>query len=256
MNYSLHSHTPFCHHAQGTPEEYVQQAIKIGLSTFGFSDHAPFKVEGHEESGFRICTDDFPKYIDTILTLKEKYKDYIDVRLGLECEYFPDYFESQLEYYKKMGIEYLICGQHFTDCEYFECAACGFATEDINILKKYTDRVISAIKSGKFTYICHPDLINYTGDDEYYDGFVRDICLASVEYDTPLELNGLGIREGRHYPTDKFWSRVSQYNPDVAFGLDAHTTAHAGDLNSYYDAVLWAKKYNLNLKNTINIKNI
>ena len=36
-----HMHTPLCGHAIGSPEEYVVQAIKVGLKEIGFSDHAP-----------------------------------------------------------------------------------------------------------------------------------------------------------------------------------------------------------------------
>ncbi|MBI3316105.1 MAG: PHP domain-containing protein, partial [Candidatus Omnitrophica bacterium] len=36
-----HMHTPLCGHAVGEPGEYVEQAIKVGLSEIGFSDHAP-----------------------------------------------------------------------------------------------------------------------------------------------------------------------------------------------------------------------
>ena len=38
-----HTHTTRCGHAVGTDEEYVKAAIKAGLHTLGFSDHAPYR---------------------------------------------------------------------------------------------------------------------------------------------------------------------------------------------------------------------
>ena len=37
-----HMHTPLCGHALGEPFEYADQALKLGLTEIGFSDHAPF----------------------------------------------------------------------------------------------------------------------------------------------------------------------------------------------------------------------
>ena len=43
MNYNFHTHTFRCHHASGTPEEYVLRAIDVGIEYMGFSDHFPYR---------------------------------------------------------------------------------------------------------------------------------------------------------------------------------------------------------------------
>ena len=45
MKYNFHTHTYHCHHASGTPEEYVLRAIEGGVTEMGFSDHFPFDFE-------------------------------------------------------------------------------------------------------------------------------------------------------------------------------------------------------------------
>ena len=100
--------------------------------------------------------------------------------------------------------------------------------------------------SGAFTYIAHPDLINFTGDDAVYVSEIRRICRASKEYDVPLEINFLGIREGRLYPRDLFWKTVGEEKAPVTFGFDAHSVRAAFDGASLVKAKEMVKKYELN----------
>ncbi|MDE6959160.1 MAG: PHP domain-containing protein, partial [Helicobacter apodemus] len=41
MKVDLHNHTPFCNHATGSMEEYIQKAIEEKIDIFGFSCHNP-----------------------------------------------------------------------------------------------------------------------------------------------------------------------------------------------------------------------
>ena len=82
MTANYHTHTYLCQHADGLPEEYVQTAIKNGLEILGFSDHAPFYFPDGYVSGCRMRMEQIDFYFDTLLALREKYKDYIlsDIR--------------------------------------------------------------------------------------------------------------------------------------------------------------------------------
>ena len=75
-----HTHTSRCGHAVGTDEEYVLAAIQGGLKTLGFSDHAPYTEPAARD---RMDYEEYEEYKDSILSLKEKYKDQIDIHLGM-----------------------------------------------------------------------------------------------------------------------------------------------------------------------------
>ena len=51
---------------------------------------------------------------------------------------------------------------------------------------------------------------------------MRTICKAANDCGVPVELNFLGIREGRHYPNELFWQLAGEENCKVVFGCDAH----------------------------------
>ncbi|MCD4692171.1 MAG: PHP domain-containing protein, partial [Calditrichales bacterium] len=41
MTADYHIHTKLCKHARGEMEEYVEQALRIGLKEIAFTDHIP-----------------------------------------------------------------------------------------------------------------------------------------------------------------------------------------------------------------------
>lgn len=102
-----HTHTKRCGHAKGTDEEYVLEAIAAGVKTLGFSDHACYK---EPDPGLRMNYDQYDDYKQSILALKEKYKDQINIYLGMEVEYYPDQWEDLSRYRKEL--DYCILGQH------------------------------------------------------------------------------------------------------------------------------------------------
>ena len=74
---NYHTHTTFCD-GKNTAEEVVLAAIDGGLCAIGFSGH------GHTDFDGSYCMKDIPGYCREIKRLKEKYKDKIEVYLGVE----------------------------------------------------------------------------------------------------------------------------------------------------------------------------
>ena len=91
--------------------------------------------------------------------------------------------------------------------------------------------------TGLFTYLAHPDLIHYTGDDLVYRHHVRTMCRAANDCGLPVELNFLGMREGRHYPNIAFWEVAAEEGCRVVFGNDAHDAQAMKDTASFRKAM-------------------
>ena len=60
---------------------------------------------------------------------------------------------------------------------------------------------MQALETGLYTYLAHPDLINFTGSETFYRREMERLCLAAKELNIPLELNLLGLRANRTYPS-------------------------------------------------------
>lgn len=244
--HNYHTHTHRCGHASGKEEEYIVRAVKNGIKYMGFSDHVPLKFHDGTESGFRVPVCDGRTYCEEIKALGEKYKDKIDIKVGFEMEFYPEYFDEMLKNAIEYGAEYLILGQHFLQPENTSVNHTMTATDSSEDLKKYVSSVISAMKEKVYTYIAHPDVFNFTGDVRLYQEEMRKMCIASRELDVPLEINFLGIRDGRNYPNEAFWRVAGEERSPVTFGFDAHDAESAFDEKSLDIARKIVKKHNLN----------
>ncbi|MBO4954573.1 MAG: histidinol-phosphatase [Clostridia bacterium] len=246
MNYNLHTHTYRCTHATGTEREYIDRALSCGVKVMGFSDHIPFRFPDGYESYYRIPLAQVEDYFETLKALREEYQDRIQIHIGFEMEYYPLYFQEMLENAKRFGAEYLILGQHFLNNEHPDGQSATAMDKDPAHLKEYVDCVVAGIKSGVFTYVAHPDIFNFAGEDSVYLSEMKRICDASLEYNIPLEINFLGIRSQRRYPRELFWELVGQTGAPVTFGFDAHDILAAYDEKSLRVAESWVQKYHLN----------
>ncbi len=219
---NYHTHTPRCHHACGTEEEYVRNAIEAGLKILGFSDHTPYPFPDTYRSNIRMDVARFPEYARIIKALKEKYADKIQLHLGVEAEYYPKYFPALLDILRAQDTEYLLLGQHFLYNEEEGRIYAGTATTDEGILRQYCDQAIEGLYTGMFSCFAHPDLVHYLGDTEIYRSYMRRLCVAARECNVPLEMNLLGIAGDRHYPNAVFWEIAAEEGCPMILGVDAH----------------------------------
>ncbi|MBQ3135760.1 MAG: histidinol-phosphatase [Oscillospiraceae bacterium] len=248
MDYNFHTHTARCNHATGTDEEYVLRAISCGIKDMGFSDHMPLSFADGHESGYRVPIAQVGDYMASLSALREKYRGQINLHIGFEMEVYPSRFDEMVTLAKGYGAEYLLLGQHYIGEEWPDGFYPLMPSDDPAQLAEYTDCVVTGIESGLFTYVAHPDLFNYTGDDlDLYRQQALRICEASLVHDVPLEINVLGIRNQRTYPRADFWAVAGQVGCPVTFGLDAHTPHQAAyDEDSMAVAKELVQKFHLN----------
>ena len=218
---NFHTHTPRCNHAVGEEREYIENAIRLGLTALGFSDHSPYLFDGDYYSGFRMRPEQFPDYMETLLALREEYRDQIRIYIGLEVEYYPALFGRLLDFLKPYPVDYLIQGQHLLGNE-IGGTYCGEPTEDPATLTAYVDQVTEGMKTGCFLYLAHPDLIHFTGDRLLYEQEMRRLCRNANELAIPLEINMLGIGTHRNYPDPLFWRIAGEEGCTAVIGSDAH----------------------------------
>ena len=262
MTANYHTHTYLCGHASGTDREYIEKAIELGFSELGFSEHAPmpFPTDIPQANmdrllSMRLKLHETDAYFASLVSLREEYKNDIKIHIGLETEYFACCFDKFLEYVKDYPLDYLILGQHFGDPYVEPMVHNGAATTSEAILKSYVDDVTAAIKTGKITYVAHPDLIFYKRSLEVYEREITRLIECAKEYNTPLEINFYGLQEVRNYPTLAFWQIANDLCCDVVLGSDAHKPENLK--NPYavrYAEMMLGNFKNLNLLERVEFK--
>ena len=246
MNYNYHTHTAKCRHASGTEKNYIEAALAAGITKIGFSEHVPLRFPDGRESIYRLPIAEAEEYMAVLRALREEYKGRADIHIGFEMEYYPLYFKDTVQYARDLGAEYLILGQHYlyNESRYeFRTYAPSDSERD---LCEYVNCITEGIKTGVFTCVAHPDIFSFTGDTAIYECEIRRLCQTAREFNVPLEINFLGIREGRRYPADRFWKIAGEVGAPVTFGLDAHDEPSAGDTKSLPRALELVEKYRLN----------
>lgn len=242
MDYNFHTHTYRCGHATGTEREYIEAAIAAGIKEMGFSDHAPWIDPAlGREWNYVVPYGKVDGYISTVRALREEYQHRLTLHIGFEAEYDP---ADPCELIR-FGAEYLVLGQHFVKTPKGEYTYIATGGKD-ELLPVYVDAIIRGMHSGFYTYVAHPDVFRYDGDTLSYQKEMRRLCEASSDTGVPLELNFLGIREGRFYPTEAMWEVAGDTGCPVTFGFDAHAPAAAADLATLPLAMALVEKYHLN----------
>lgn len=228
MKTNYHTHTTRCRHAVGSDEEFVLSAIKGGFKVLGFSDHTPWKYRTDYVAGIRMLPEELPQYVESLRALQDKYRDRIDIRVGLECEYFPEYLPWLKEQVKAYALDYLIFGNHFYHTDekfpYF-----GYYTDSRDMIDLYEESTIEGMECGLFCCLAHPELFmcSYPEFDHHCAIVSRHICRAAARLGIPLEYNINRVLSGQPrgaetMPHPKFWRIAASEGCTAIIGVDAH----------------------------------
>lgn len=250
---NYHTHTPRCGHAVGAERDYVENGLRAGLRTLGFSDHSPYLFPDGYCSGFRMKPEQLEDYVQTVLALREEYRGRIDIPLGLELEYYPALLPRLLPILRDQPLDYLLLGQHFVGNEVDDYYT-GVPTAEAELLVRYCDQTIDAMQTGLFTYFAHPDLIHFRGDEAVYVHHMRRLCREAKSCGFPLEINLLGLKTGRHYPRPRFWELAAEEGCTVVLGRDAHDPAALLDRQTEEAALEMVDRLGLKLVQTVPLR--
>lgn len=252
---NLHTHTIYSD-GKNTPEECIKKALEKNFLSIGFSDHAPIHLEENlpVEDRYTMDRNNLIKYIDEINTLKEKYKDSIEIYLGIEEDYLPSL--------DKKLFDYTIGAFHnFTNDETGDIFPVDHTEERfekiLNIkggkekfVESYYKEKLSKILYFKPDIVAHLDLITkFNGNSKFFDTneeWYKDITKKVIEelskYNFIIEVNTGAISRGYTkypYPSEDILYEIKKYNIPITISSDCHK---AEDIDYWFDeAVLYLK---------------
>ena len=231
MIVDLHNHTPLCHHAEGTMEEYIEKALASDTQYFGICDHAPMDFDPK----YRMKFDEMQKYESDVLNQKEKYKDKIEILLGYEVDYLQGHMDKRVLH---ADVDYLIGSVHFLDGWGFDNPEFigNYESQDIDkIWQKYFDTIEEMAQSKLFDIVGHLDLIKVfkympKGD---ISKIAHKALVAIKNADMVLELNIAGYRKpvGEPYPSLSLLKQAFELDIPITFSSDAHKPEHVALFN-------------------------
>jgi len=241
MRIDYHTHHVRCGHAEGHLEEYVKQGIAIGLTQLGLSDHMPLL---HVDPaayypGMAMPMEELPRYVEECLSLKEKYNDQIDIRIGLEGDFIEGYEEKIEAIVNGYPWDYVIGSVHFLgewDISDSRQLHGWEGKRVVDVYEQYYDAVQKAAKTGFYNYIGHIDVIKRFGHKPEED--VTALERAAIDTvkasDMAIELNASGLRMPcpEMSPSRRILEYAYQQGVPLTVGSDAHQPAR---LSQYLD---------------------
>lgn len=243
VKFNFHVHTDYCD-GKNSPEEMVLSAIDKKIKYLGFSSHAPVPFE----TDWTMKKENLYRYIEEINELKGKYKNKINILLGLEIDYFKDGGISHIPQKALESLDYWIGSVHYlnyfdngimwtVDYDKYELEQGIKESYDMNVrraVNDYYENIGELALKHKPDIIGHLDLIkksnqgNYFFDEneEWYKVAVNG-CLHKIKHaGIIVEINSGGKNRGfidEHYPSDWIIERLVHLEIPVTVSTDAHS---------------------------------
>lgn len=255
IRFDGHVHTPFCPHGSDDPiDAYIERGIQLNLQGITFTEHAPLPPNftdpvPEQDSAMRL--ENMEMYVETLTRLKSKYKNEIDIRIGLEVDYIAGYEEETRQFLATWGkyLDDAILSVHFLqfDNEYF-CV--DYSPEMFaQIIEKagsmqavydtYYDTVKRSIRADLGPYkpkrIGHITLVRKFQKqfpyEEYNENDILEILELIKEKGYELDYNSAGLFKplcGEAYPSAWIVNEAVKRGIPLIYGSDAHQANDLG----------------------------
>ena len=228
--YESHCHTPLCKHAFGEPDEYAAAALERGFKGITFTCHCPLP-DGFS-AHVRMAPEQFGDYVAMIHATREKFAGRLDVRVGLESDYYPG-IEPWLEkLHASTPLSHVLGSIHYQVGDYRKL----FYTGDVfSYQELYFDHLARSAESGLFDTLAHPDLIKNESprdwDFERLRPFIARALDRIAATGVAMELNTSGVEKAlpEMNPSPAMLAMMHERGIPVVIGADAHVPERVGD---------------------------
>lgn len=226
---NIHTHTTFCD-GRDTPERCVLSAIDRGFDVLGFSSHA------YTPYDLRYCMQDLEGYVAEITALKEKYRDKIEIYLGIEEDSHAlvdrgrfDYIIGSCHYFYKDGVYYPIDSTP----AHFEACLELFNRDYLALAEAYYSHFCRYIVSREPDVIGHFDIITKYDEqrggemlDDHRYRAIAEHYIGMVAEGRIFEVNSGAMSRGVRrspYPADFLLKCIKKHGGEVLLSSDAHS---------------------------------
>lgn len=228
--YESHSHTPLCQHAQGDPAEYAAAALSAGFKGVIITCHCPLPNQ-HSE-WVRMRPDEYTKYHDMIAAAREEYAGRVDVRAGLESDYFPGVEPWLEDLHQRMPLHHVLGSIHPQLPEYQDEYYNG---DDFAFQRTYFEHLAMAAETGLFDTLAHPDLIKNMVGREWRFALIQPYIAEALDRiaatGVAMELNTSGRYKvvPEMNPSASMLAMMLERGIPVVIGADAHIPYRVGE---------------------------
>jgi histidinol-phosphatase (PHP family) len=228
--YESHCHTTLCKHAFGTTDDYAEAAIARNLKGITFTCHCPLP-DGFSAS-VRMKPEQYEEYIARVATTREKYAGRLDVRLGLESDFYPGVEPWLEKLHAHTPLSHVLGSIHYQVMDYRRLFYTG---EIFSYQQLYYEHLAQSAESGLFDTLAHPDLIKNESPEDWDFERMRPHIERSLDRiaatGVAMELNTSGVQKSmpEMNPSPSQLALMRERGIPVVIGADAHVPERVGD---------------------------
>ena len=234
--YESHSHTPLCKHAVGDPAEYAAVAEQRGLKGIIITCHAP--LPDGLGIDHRMAPEDFGRYVDLVAAAREAFAGRVDVRLGLESDYFPGIERWAEKLHARAPLHHVLGSVHMQVTHY---RAKYFTGDFLAYQRTYFEHLAESAETGLFDTLAHPDLVKNEAPHAWDFGRILPDIQRTLDRiartGVAMELNTSGLNKAlpEMNPGPRMLALIRERGIPVVIGADAHRPGRVAD--RYEDAL-------------------
>jgi histidinol-phosphatase (PHP family) len=228
--YESHSHTPLCKHAFGEPEAYAAMAERRGFKGLIVTCHCPLP-EGISAE-VRMDPEQYDDYLAMIARARDAFAGRVDVRAGLESDYFPGVERWLEKLHARAPLHHVLGSVHMQMYHYRQKYFTGdyFAYQQL-----YFEHLAQAAETGLFDTLAHPDLVKNENPREWKFGRIQPYIERALDRiaatGVAMELNTSGVHKAlsEMNPGQSMLELMFARGIPVVIGADAHRPERVGD---------------------------
>ncbi len=227
---SYHNHSVWSDGGD-TIEAMLAACAEAGLDEAGLSDHYGFYPGPPQDWSMR--RERLPDYLAVLASLRDA-SGRLQVRTGLEIDYFPDTFDQTREALAAVEVDYLIGSVHFVGGFPVDAASSwweALSQERIDeVWRAYLGLIRDMAATRFFDFVGHLDLPKKYGFRPEADlsGEILATLNAIAEAGMAMEINtaGMHLPAGQVYPEPWILAEARQREIPILINADAHRAAH------------------------------
>lgn len=229
----FHMHTYFSADSDALPEEMVKSSIKKGIKTICFTDH--YDKDYVYTTGEAIF--DCEAYFSELTTLRERYREEIEIKIGVEIGLLPNLANFYNELVKKHPFDFVIGSVHVVDGHDLSEKALFQDHKDEKAFEIVLTEMLQDVKTDTdFDVLGHIDYMVRYGkhqarDFSYalYAGLIDEILNYLIENGKGIEINMSGFKYGIGFchPHPEIIKRYRELGGEIiTVGADGHRPEH------------------------------
>jgi len=239
---NFHQHSLFSD-GKNHPEEYVIQAIRLGFTAIGFTEHSPlpfntyYALPQHREN----------EYVNEIDRLKSKYAAEIKIYRALEQDFIPGITENFSTVSNRMNLDYsigsvhLVAPTHGDELWFIDGPERRLYDEGLHTLfngnireavSQFFFQTNEMIENEVFDVLGHMDKIKMHNANRFFtveESWYQDLVMQTLElvkaHQLIVEINTRGIykkRSDSYFPDHLTLRQIKEMNIPVLISSDAH----------------------------------